>query len=237
MNEILKQFDSNFFDKDKDEIIKLSKALYNSLILNSHCDILKKQYVLECVFDEEDYLYKFENDVIKLNLSMCKNFNRLGYLFVIDALATVVRIQMQNGLVEFLREKENNGGKFWDVQSVKTLSSDFQKLFDLNSTLLLYATVEKDKSDWFSVTQFDRRSFAGRFMFTFFQTFVREECNDYMSYLCECFFKPDENSVPLNAEKLQELVVAKFKKENRLEDLEEDELSNLILYTAKMFEN
>lgn len=228
--EILKQFDNTFFEKNETEQLSLINALYEKLLKSCHCDKLQTVSKLECVNDDENYLYKFEKGVPKLNLNACKNFATCGYLFVIDCVATIVRVQMQRGFKEFLTERENNSGQFYHVKENDDLPDNFKTLFRLDNIMLMYSTIEKDKTDFFSITQFDRRAFARNFMLAFFAICARPERNDYLAYLDDCFYQPDEDVEPLKMEELEDAIVAKFKSENTLGFLEEMELREVLYH-------
>lgn len=228
--EILKSFDNTFFEKSESEQLSLISDLYKSVMKSCHCDSLKTARELECVKDDENYLYKFENGVPKLNLTMCKNFATCGYLFVIDCIATIVRVQMQRGFKDFLAERERNGGQFYYEKANNNLPDDFKALFKLDNVMLMYSTIEKDKTDFFSITQFDRRAFARNFLLAFFTICPRPERNDYLAYLDDCFYQPDEDVEPLKMEELEDAIVAKFKSENALGILEEMELREVLYH-------
>lgn len=228
--EILKSFDNTFFEKGETEQLSLINELYESIMKSCHCDSLKTACKLECVKDDENYLYKFEKGAPKLNLSACKNFAMCGYLFVIDCVATIVRVQMQRGFKEFLAERENNSGQFYRVKENDDLPDNFKALFRLDNIMLMYSTIEKDKTDFFSITQFDRRAFARNFMLAFFAICARPERNDYLAYLDDCFYQPDEDVELLKMEELEDAIVAKFKSENALGFLEEMELREVLYH-------
>mgnify|MGYP004539165577 FL=1 len=228
--EILKSFDNTFFEKGETEQLSLISALYESIMKSCHCDSLKTAYKLECVKDDKNYLYKFEKGAPKLHLNAGKNFATCGYLFVIDCVVTIVRVQMQRGFKEFLAERENNAGQFYCVKENDDLPDNFKTLFRLDNIMLMYSTIEKDKTDFFSITQFDRRAFARNFMLTFFTICARPERNDYLAYLDDCFYQPDEDVEPLKMEELEDAIVAKFKSENALGFLEEMELREVLYH-------
>ena len=226
----LKLFDNQFFEKDNAEQLRLVDELYQNIMFCCHCDKLKNACHLGIVNDDENYLYKFEKGVPKLNLQACKNFATCGYLFVIDCVATIVRVQMQRGFPEFLAERDNNAGQFFAVEENTNLPDSFKMLFKLDNILLLYSTIEKDKTDFFSITQFDRRAFARNFMLAFFASCPRPERNDYLAYLDDCFYQPEEDVEPLKMEELEDGVVSKFKAENALGFLEEMELREVLYH-------
>mgnify|MGYP004604553129 CR=1 FL=1 len=228
--EILKSFDNTFFEKGETKLLSLINELYESIMKSCHCDSLKTACKLECVKDDENYLYKFEKGAPKLNLSACKNFAMCGYLFVIDCVATIVRVQMQRGFKEFLAERENNAGQFYCVKENDDSPDNFKTLFRLDNIMLMYSTIEKDKTDFFSITQFDRRAFARNFMLAFFAVCPRPERNDYLAYLDDCFYQPDEDVEPLKIEELEDAIIAKFKSENALGFLEEMELREVLYH-------
>ena len=228
--ENLNAFDNKFFENSEKVQLSLINEFYHNLMRSCHCENLTNACELNCVRDNENYLYKFEKGVPKLNLQSCEKFATCGYLFVIDCIATVIRVQMQRGFKEFLAEREKNAGKFFCVKENENLPKSFKELFRLDNILLMYSTIEKDKTDFFSITQFDRRAFARNFILAFFASCPRPERNDYLAYLDDCFYQPDEDVEPLKMEELEDTIVAKFKSENALGFLEEMELREVLYH-------
>lgn len=236
MLKLLESFDKDLFKRPSEEVERLVQELYQKLIHYCHCDGLNNRVALTCVFDNEDYLYKTGGEVVNLNLSMCKNFGAFGYLFVIDALGTIVRTQMQTGYAEFLAERAQNGGTFWSGCESESLPAEFAELFSLGDSKLLYASLEGRKNDWFSVTQFDRRCFAGALVLAFLAQFERGERRAYLEYVCDCFFSPDENAPPLTVGELAERVVLQCKQQAGLCEFEARELTQIVTSQAEFFD-
>lgn len=236
MLKLLESFDKDLFKKSSEEVERFVQKLYQKLIHCCHCDGLNNRVALACVFDNEDYLYKMGEGVVNLNLAMCKNFGAFGYLFVIDALGTIVRAQMQSGYAEFLAERAQNGGTFWAGCVSEGLPAEFAEKFSLGDSKLLYASLEGCKNDWFSVTQFDRRCFAGALVLAFLAQFERGERGAYLEYVRDCFFSPDENAPPLTVGELAERVVFKCKQQVGLSESEERELIQIVTSQAEFFD-
>ncbi len=236
MLKLLESFDKDLFKRPSEEVERLVQELYQKLIHHCHCDGLNNRVALTCVFDNEDYLYKAGEGVVNLNLSMCKNFGAFGYLFVIDALGAIVRTQMQAGYAEFLAERAQNGGNFFEECESDGLPAEFSELFSLGDSKLLYASLEGRKNNWFSVTQFDRRCFAGSLVLAFLAQFERGERGTYLEYVRDCFFSSDENAPPLTVGELAERVVLQCKQQVGLSDFEELELAQIVTSQAEFFD-
>ena len=63
-----------------------------------------------------------------------------------------------------------------------------------------------------------------------FLQYVRTERNDYLAYLDDCFYQPDEDVELLKIEELEDAIIAKFKSENALGFLEEMELREVLYH-------
>ena len=156
--ESLLKFNENMFELENDEIKKRANDFFVVLCHSIHCEC--PQLVL--VEDEQGYLYKLSDKTLTLNIKFIKNFQKFAHLFLLDTLFVVARTLMQRNFKNFLKEREQLGGKFFEVKENESLPKEFKEMFRLDDIILLYAQLEKDKSSWFSVTMFDRRAFSFR---------------------------------------------------------------------------
>lgn len=222
--EKLLKFNENMLELENDEIKIRANEFFEILCHSVHCDCPK--LILE--ENEESFLYKLSNETLTLNIKFIKNFQKFAYLFLLDTLFVVARTLMQRNFKLFLKEREQLGGKFFEVEENRNLPQEFKEMFRLDDIILLYSQLEKDKSSWFSVSMFDRRAFAFRAMENYFKLFHFDGANDYLNYLKEVFTLSSEEAQPETPTQIEDKIIAKYKIENELGFLQELELRERI---------
>lgn len=218
--EKIRVFDESMCEKSNQEIEGMAREFWAVLSRCVHCEGVQ----LSVTEEDASYLYKMNKSEIVLNLKIIKQFQKFAFLFLLDALFIIARTLMQSRFGEFLKERSENGGHFFVPQGNADLPLDFADIFRLDDVLLMYAQLEVDKTDWHSVTLFDRRSFAFRAMESFLKLIDYSAGVDYLNYLKEDFVLCAEDASPEAPQVLEDNIVAKYKKENQLGFLEELEL-------------
>ena len=228
--EIIKEFNENLFEKDLQSVNELTERMFDELCFRTHCPKTN----IEVVEDDENYLYKNNSKKIVVNFNMIKHFQKFAHLFLLNTLFIIIRAMMQSNFKVFLQEREKFGGKFFVVEDNSNLPLNFQQLFKLDNVMLLYAEIEKDKQDFYSITMFDRRAFAYACMENYLQLTNYIGGKDYLQYLKEDFTLSSEDAKADTPLQLEDKIIAKFKSENQLVFLEELELREQVF---KQIEN
>ena len=221
---LLREFDDTLYTKDLGQIKDLTQKMFEELCYRTHCEGVS----VDVCEVEENYLYKSNNSKIIINISIIKHFQKFAHLFLLDTLFIIIRMLMQKNFKKFLKEREENEGRFFEVKGNDELPLDFKDIFRLNNVMLMYCEMEKDKDNFYSLTMFDRRAFSYACMENYIKLVDYKEGVDYLKYLKEDFVLSEENTTPDTAEQLEDKIVSKYKNENQLGFLEEMELREQI---------